>query len=175
MFLSLSSREGMVQKRSGGHRIPGMNCCGRSKMCYRWSKRSVTTDQNIRLTMEVPLKFWPSHIKPLTVLCLCAAGWWWRTRSCCTWSPTRAPSPSWCWWTKSSTSRWTPKTRRPNTASASTACPGEIHVLHTDVTHNTQLLPSDVSVCVCVCVMAERLCNSVCVQCLCVQFVCCLC
>lgn len=28
-------------KRSGGHRIPGMNCCGRSRMCYRWSKRSV--------------------------------------------------------------------------------------------------------------------------------------
>ncbi|XP_035771312.1 phospholipase D1-like [Neolamprologus brichardi] len=32
--------EGMVLKRSGGHRIPGMNCCGRSRMCYRWSKRS---------------------------------------------------------------------------------------------------------------------------------------
>lgn len=34
-------REGMVLKRSGGHRIPGLNCCGHSKMCYRWSKRSV--------------------------------------------------------------------------------------------------------------------------------------
>uniref|UniRef100_A0AAX7T709 Phospholipase n=1 Tax=Astatotilapia calliptera TaxID=8154 RepID=A0AAX7T709_ASTCA len=32
--------EGMVLKRSGGHRIPGMNCCGRSRMCYRWSKRT---------------------------------------------------------------------------------------------------------------------------------------
>nr|XP_040023762.1 phospholipase D1-like [Gasterosteus aculeatus aculeatus] len=31
--------EGMVLKRSGGHRIPGLNCCGRSRMCYRWSKR----------------------------------------------------------------------------------------------------------------------------------------
>ncbi|XP_047676519.1 phospholipase D1-like isoform X2 [Tachysurus fulvidraco] len=31
--------EGMVYKRSGGHRIPGMNCCGRSQICYRWSKR----------------------------------------------------------------------------------------------------------------------------------------
>ncbi len=41
----LSFREGMVLKRSGGHRIPGMNCCGRSKMCYRWSKRSVNTDR----------------------------------------------------------------------------------------------------------------------------------
>uniref|UniRef100_A0A6Q2XXK9 Phospholipase n=1 Tax=Esox lucius TaxID=8010 RepID=A0A6Q2XXK9_ESOLU len=34
--------EGMVHKRSGGHRIPGLNCCGHSKMCYRWSKRSVS-------------------------------------------------------------------------------------------------------------------------------------
>jgi len=26
-------------KRSGGHRIPGLNCCGQGRMCYRWSKR----------------------------------------------------------------------------------------------------------------------------------------
>uniref|UniRef100_A0A8C9TPR5 Phospholipase n=1 Tax=Scleropages formosus TaxID=113540 RepID=A0A8C9TPR5_SCLFO len=40
LFLSPSFlSEGMVQKRSGGHRIPGLNCCGRSKVCYRWSKR----------------------------------------------------------------------------------------------------------------------------------------
>uniref|UniRef100_A0A3B4CRX2 Phospholipase n=1 Tax=Pygocentrus nattereri TaxID=42514 RepID=A0A3B4CRX2_PYGNA len=31
--------EGMIYKRSGGHRIPGMNCCGHSQICYRWSKR----------------------------------------------------------------------------------------------------------------------------------------
>ncbi|XP_031165790.1 phospholipase D1a [Sander lucioperca] len=31
--------EGMIYKRSGGHRIPGMNCCGQSQACYRWSKR----------------------------------------------------------------------------------------------------------------------------------------
>ncbi|MBN3298531.1 PLD1 Phospholipase, partial [Amia calva] len=31
--------EGMIQKKSGGHRIPGMNCCGHSQICYRWSKR----------------------------------------------------------------------------------------------------------------------------------------
>lgn len=40
---SLSFREGMIYKRSGGHRIPGMNCCGHSKACYRWSKRCVIT------------------------------------------------------------------------------------------------------------------------------------
>ncbi|KAJ0022679.1 hypothetical protein NQD34_014813 [Periophthalmus magnuspinnatus] len=33
--------EGMVLKRSGGHRIPGLNCCGHSKICYHWSKRSL--------------------------------------------------------------------------------------------------------------------------------------
>ncbi|XP_042194903.1 phospholipase D1 isoform X2 [Callorhinchus milii] len=31
--------EGFVMKRSGGHRIPGMNCCGQHQACYRWSKR----------------------------------------------------------------------------------------------------------------------------------------
>ncbi|KAA8581970.1 hypothetical protein FQN60_008710, partial [Etheostoma spectabile] len=33
--------EGMIYKRSGGHRIPGMNCCGQSQACYRWSKRTL--------------------------------------------------------------------------------------------------------------------------------------
>lgn len=58
-------------------------------------------------------------------VCLCVAGWWWRTRACCTWSPTRGPSPLSCCWIKSSASRWTPKRRRPNTESGSTASPGE--------------------------------------------------
>ncbi|XP_023997801.2 LOW QUALITY PROTEIN: phospholipase D1 [Salvelinus sp. IW2-2015] len=35
--------EGMIHKRSGGHRIPGLNCCGHSEVCYRWSKRLVHT------------------------------------------------------------------------------------------------------------------------------------
>lgn len=34
--------EGFIMKRSGGHRIPGLNCCGRNKVCYRWSKRWLT-------------------------------------------------------------------------------------------------------------------------------------
>lgn len=58
-------------------------------------------------------------------VCVCVAGWWWRTRACCTWSPTRGPSPLSCCWIKSSASRWTPKRRRPNTESGSTASPGE--------------------------------------------------
>uniref|UniRef100_A0A672HID6 Phospholipase n=1 Tax=Salarias fasciatus TaxID=181472 RepID=A0A672HID6_SALFA len=47
-----SFREGMVQKRSGGHRIPGMNCCGRSKMCYRWSKRWLVVKDSFLLYMK---------------------------------------------------------------------------------------------------------------------------
>uniref|UniRef100_A0AAQ5YVB6 Phospholipase n=1 Tax=Amphiprion ocellaris TaxID=80972 RepID=A0AAQ5YVB6_AMPOC len=48
----LSFREGMVLKRSGGHRIPGLNCCGRSKMCYRWSKRWLVVKDSFLLYMK---------------------------------------------------------------------------------------------------------------------------
>ncbi len=48
-YFSVSSREGMIYKRSGGHRIPGMNCCGHSQACYRWSKRCVVTSILISL------------------------------------------------------------------------------------------------------------------------------
>ncbi|XP_030629156.1 phospholipase D1a [Chanos chanos] len=44
--------EGMVQKRSGGHRIPGMNCCGQSKVCYHWSKRWLVVKDSFLLYMK---------------------------------------------------------------------------------------------------------------------------
>ncbi|KAK0153606.1 Phospholipase D1 [Merluccius polli] len=44
--------EGMVLKRSGGHRIPGLNCCGRTKMCYRWSKRWLVVKDSFLLYMK---------------------------------------------------------------------------------------------------------------------------
>ncbi|XP_028972148.2 phospholipase D1 isoform X3 [Esox lucius] len=44
--------EGMVHKRSGGHRIPGLNCCGHSKMCYRWSKRWLVVKDSFLLYMK---------------------------------------------------------------------------------------------------------------------------
>ncbi|XDV47648.1 hypothetical protein PO909_017223 [Leuciscus waleckii] len=44
--------EGMVLKRSGGHRIPGLNCCGHSKMCYRWSKRWMVVKDSSLLLMK---------------------------------------------------------------------------------------------------------------------------
>ncbi|KAG9283456.1 phospholipase D1-like [Astyanax mexicanus] len=44
--------EGMVYKRSGGHRIPGLNCCGHSKICYRWSKRWLVVKDSFLLYMK---------------------------------------------------------------------------------------------------------------------------
>ncbi|XP_028289793.1 phospholipase D1-like isoform X2 [Gouania willdenowi] len=44
--------EGMVLKRSGGHRIPGINCCGHRKMCYRWSKRWLVVKDSCLLYMK---------------------------------------------------------------------------------------------------------------------------
>ncbi|XP_040926409.1 phospholipase D1 isoform X2 [Betta splendens] len=44
--------EGMVLKRSGGHRIPGINCCGHSKICYRWSKRWLVVKDSFLLYMK---------------------------------------------------------------------------------------------------------------------------
>lgn len=44
--------EGMIYKRSGGHRIPGMNCCGHSQACYRWSKRWLVVKDSCMLYMK---------------------------------------------------------------------------------------------------------------------------
>uniref|UniRef100_A0A3P8SVX4 Phospholipase n=1 Tax=Amphiprion percula TaxID=161767 RepID=A0A3P8SVX4_AMPPE len=44
--------EGMIHKRSGGHRIPGMNCCGHSQACYRWSKRWLVVKDSFLLYMK---------------------------------------------------------------------------------------------------------------------------
>uniref|UniRef100_A0A4W3JUD5 Phospholipase n=1 Tax=Callorhinchus milii TaxID=7868 RepID=A0A4W3JUD5_CALMI len=45
-------REGMIVKRSGGHRIPGLNCCGRHRVCYRWSKRWMVIKDSFLLYMR---------------------------------------------------------------------------------------------------------------------------
>uniref|UniRef100_A0A8C6TDQ6 phospholipase D n=1 Tax=Neogobius melanostomus TaxID=47308 RepID=A0A8C6TDQ6_9GOBI len=36
----------------GGHRIPGLNCCGRSQVCYRWSKRWLVVKDSFLLYMK---------------------------------------------------------------------------------------------------------------------------
>ncbi|XP_067879742.1 phospholipase D2-like [Heterodontus francisci] len=44
--------EGMIVKRSGGHRIPGLNCCGRHNVCYQWSKRWIVIKDSFLLYMR---------------------------------------------------------------------------------------------------------------------------
>ncbi|XP_013885644.1 phospholipase D1 [Austrofundulus limnaeus] len=44
--------EGWVLKRSGGHRIPGINCFGHSKIFYRWSKRWLVVKDSFLLYMK---------------------------------------------------------------------------------------------------------------------------
>lgn len=68
-YFSISSREGMIYKRSGGHRIPGMNCCGHSQACYRWSKRCVVTSVLmcfLSLSLSISL-----YLRPSSFFCLC--------------------------------------------------------------------------------------------------------
>ncbi|XP_077204517.1 phospholipase D1 [Paroedura picta] len=44
--------EGMIMKRSGGHRIPGLNCCGQGRLCYRWSKRWLVVKDSFLMYMK---------------------------------------------------------------------------------------------------------------------------
>ncbi|XP_048362891.1 phospholipase D1 [Sphaerodactylus townsendi] len=44
--------EGMIIKRSGGHRIPGLNCCGQGRLCYRWSKRWLVVKDSFLMYMK---------------------------------------------------------------------------------------------------------------------------
>lgn len=55
IFCVFPPREGMIYKRSGGHRIPGLNCCGQSQACYRWSKRCVVTSVLVCLSLFICL------------------------------------------------------------------------------------------------------------------------
>ncbi|XP_062813753.1 phospholipase D2 isoform X1 [Anolis carolinensis] len=44
--------EGLILKRSGGHRIQGLNCAGRHQICYRWSKRWLVVKDSFLLYMK---------------------------------------------------------------------------------------------------------------------------
>nr|XP_056705473.1 phospholipase D1 [Euleptes europaea] len=44
--------EGMIMKRSGGHRIPGLNCGGQGRLCYRWSKRWLVVKDSFLMYMK---------------------------------------------------------------------------------------------------------------------------
>ncbi|KAE8620516.1 hypothetical protein XENTR_v10010293 [Xenopus tropicalis] len=44
--------EGFIQKRSGGHRIQGLNCFGHHQICYRWSKRWLVVKDSFLLYLK---------------------------------------------------------------------------------------------------------------------------
>ncbi|KAJ6654968.1 hypothetical protein lerEdw1_006439 [Lerista edwardsae] len=44
--------EGLILKRSGGHRIQGLNCAGRHQICYRWSKRWLVVKESFLLYLR---------------------------------------------------------------------------------------------------------------------------
>ncbi|KAM3823440.1 phospholipase D2 isoform 2-T3 [Vipera latastei] len=44
--------EGMILKRSGGHRIQGLNCAGHHQICYRWSKRWLVVKEAFLLYLK---------------------------------------------------------------------------------------------------------------------------
>ncbi|XP_061447126.1 phospholipase D2 isoform X2 [Rhineura floridana] len=44
--------EGMILKRSGGHRLQGLNCAGHHQVCYRWSKRWLVVKDSFLLYLK---------------------------------------------------------------------------------------------------------------------------
>ncbi|XP_018109325.1 phospholipase D2 isoform X2 [Xenopus laevis] len=44
--------EGFIVKRSGGHRIQGLNCFGHHQICYRWSKRWLVVKDSFLLYLK---------------------------------------------------------------------------------------------------------------------------
>ena len=45
-------REGPIFKRSGGHRIQGLNCIGHHQFCYRWSRRWLVVKDSFLMYMN---------------------------------------------------------------------------------------------------------------------------
>ncbi|KAM9788578.1 phospholipase D2 [Neosynchiropus ocellatus] len=44
--------EGPISKRSGGHRIQGLNCFGHHQVCFRWSKRWLVVKDSFLMYMD---------------------------------------------------------------------------------------------------------------------------
>ncbi|XP_028838532.1 phospholipase D2 isoform X2 [Denticeps clupeoides] len=44
--------EGFIHKRSGGHRIQGLNCIGHHQVCFRWSRRWLVVKDSFLLYMN---------------------------------------------------------------------------------------------------------------------------
>ncbi|XP_063059494.1 phospholipase D2 [Engraulis encrasicolus] len=50
--LGIKGLEGLIHKRSGGHRIQGLNCVGHHQVCFRWSRRWLVVKQSFLLYMH---------------------------------------------------------------------------------------------------------------------------
>uniref|UniRef100_A0A8C5AGZ4 Phospholipase n=1 Tax=Gadus morhua TaxID=8049 RepID=A0A8C5AGZ4_GADMO len=50
--LGAKGLEGPIFKRSGGHRIQGLNCIGHHQFCYRWSRRWLVVKDSFLLYMN---------------------------------------------------------------------------------------------------------------------------
>uniref|UniRef100_A0AAQ5ZH31 Phospholipase n=1 Tax=Amphiprion ocellaris TaxID=80972 RepID=A0AAQ5ZH31_AMPOC len=48
----LCLREGPIYKRSGGHRIQGLNCIGHHQFCFRWSRRWLVVKDSFLMYMD---------------------------------------------------------------------------------------------------------------------------
>uniref|UniRef100_H2UXH5 Phospholipase n=1 Tax=Takifugu rubripes TaxID=31033 RepID=H2UXH5_TAKRU len=51
-LLPLCFREGPIFKRSGGHRIQGLNCFGHHQFCFRWSRRWLVVKDSFLMYMN---------------------------------------------------------------------------------------------------------------------------
>ena len=50
--MSTFLREGPISKRSGGHRIQGLNCIGHHQFCFRWSHRWLVVKDSFLMYMN---------------------------------------------------------------------------------------------------------------------------
>uniref|UniRef100_A0A672JU78 phospholipase D n=1 Tax=Salarias fasciatus TaxID=181472 RepID=A0A672JU78_SALFA len=51
-YVWLCLREGPIIKRSGGHRIQGLNCIGHHQVCFRWSRRWLVVKDSFLMYMN---------------------------------------------------------------------------------------------------------------------------
>ncbi len=71
-FLSLFvffHSEGYILKRSGGHRIQGLNCIGHHQVCFRWSRRWLVVKDSFLLYMSRWVSPQYKHTHTCTVIC----------------------------------------------------------------------------------------------------------
>lgn len=61
--------EGYILKRSGGHRIQGLNCIGHHQVCFRWSRRWLVVKDSFLLYMSRWVSPQYKHTHMCTVIC----------------------------------------------------------------------------------------------------------